>query len=182
MKSNELIQHRAGVELPAIGRWPIGAGQPMSATSRGRFGTKKLGIQTAFGALTVLPDHRIMTLELGFRPAPNETGADAPPEIGFEGGLRSADRLGHWRFDGNMTIGETSCPFELSFVYQGVCAWGATPVAWLIMVDTYLATEPGRRGRRRGLEIHGDLNAQLHQPACREECSYTDRALARDDV
>jgi hypothetical protein len=137
----------------------------MSATRRGRFGTKKLGIQTAFGALTVVPDPRIMTLELGLRPVPDETGAGAPPTIGFDGGLRSADRLGHWCFDGDLTIGETSCPFELSFVYQGVCAWGATPVAWLIMVDTCLATEPGRRGRRRGLEIRGDLNAHLDQPA-----------------
>lgn len=182
MKSNELIQHRAGVELPATGRWPIGAGQPMSAMRRGRFGTKELGIQTAFGALTVLPDRRIMTLELGLRPAPTETGADAPPTIGFEGGLRSADRLGYWRFDGNITIGETSFPFELSLVYQGVCAWGATPVAWLIMVDTYLATESGRRGRRRGLEIHGDLNARLDQPGCREGCSSTNRVPSNDDV
>jgi len=156
-RPRDLIQQRAGVEIPASGRWTIASGQSLSALRRGSFRTETVPLQTTQGALTVATGTKIVTLELGLL-AP-DAATPNPLTIGFEGGLSSADRFGRWVFDGTITVGGAATPFKLAFDYQGVHARGAAPVTWLTVADAFLPAGRGRRHRRRGLQIGGDLNA-----------------------
>lgn len=156
----DLIQHRAGVELPACGTWTIASGQPISARRRGALRTEEITFHTTHGALTVSTDLAAVTLEIGL--LAHEVGIKGPLSIGLAGDLSSADRVGRWRFDGTMTIDGAASPFELALDYQGVHARGAAPVAWLTISQGLTIPAPDGRSRRRrsrGLHISGDLNA-----------------------
>jgi hypothetical protein len=157
-RSQDLIQHRAGVELPASGTWTIASGQPIWAERRGSFRTEEIALRTTHGALVVTADLAIVTLDLGLL----ASEADEPLTIGFEGHLSSADRLGRWRFDGAADVDGSACPCELALAYQGVHTRGAAPVAWLTIAEAFLTADRSRgrrRARNRGLQITGDLNA-----------------------
>lgn len=163
MRVDELIQNRAGVELPAVGSWAIAPGQRISAERRGRLRTKSIAVRTTGGALRVSPDPAVVTLEVGL--VALDVDAEAALVIGFEGCLDSADRTGRWWFDGTVTIDGSAAPFRLALAYQGVHCRGAAPVAWLTIAEAYLAVERGRLpsrppGRTRGLHLSGDLNAK----------------------
>lgn len=160
--SVDLIRSCGGVELPAIGRWPIGCGQQLTTTERRRLAAKTIGVDVRRGALNCAADPSEVTLELELGLSSSRTGAAST--LAFEGCLVEADRFGRWRFIGTAAIDDLKPrSIEVIAAYQGVFQRSAVPVALLsvkALAEEGLTSLPGRSRNHPLLAFRGDLNAE----------------------